>query len=146
MEIHSTQKWPVSVHCLLLCLQSLIDRSQLIKLNETANSIASATESGQWPEATDLWSKLEDDVEESTAGVNFYNIQKWGSSEQNKFKSELTSFGRHIYRKSLFHRFILCESSRTCICFCTGIRFHNVRRLHVIWFSSPRQHFSLDSC
>ncbi|XP_076453071.1 retinoid-inducible serine carboxypeptidase-like isoform X2 [Babylonia areolata] len=93
--VDSTYSWGPYLYA-----NSLIDRTQLIALNETAKRIAALIKDGQWAKATDEWSLLEDEVENNTDGVNFYNIQKWGSSEQSnsKFSVRLTSFEHAVLR------------------------------------------------
>ena len=96
----------------------MIDRSQLKKLNETANSIAKSAASGQWVKATDEWSAMEDQVESSTDGVNFYNIQIWGGSEKRSLlfaRKNLTSFGEYTFVQGVF---VMCVCVYVCVCVC----------------------------
>ncbi|KAL8618784.1 hypothetical protein ACOMHN_000212 [Nucella lapillus] len=81
-----------------LYANSLIDRSQLTELDTTAKIIATLIEEGQWSEATAQWSVLENQVEQCTDGVNFYNIQKWNSSEQARAAKLATPLERAMWR------------------------------------------------
>lgn len=95
--IDSTNSWGT-----FLYVNSLIDRTQLAKLDETAKQIAKSAASGQWKQATSQWSALEDEIESCTDGVNFYNIEKWGASEGMKRLTgpakQLTSLERAFQR------------------------------------------------
>ena len=78
--------------------QSLIDRSQLRELNETAQKIAASAAMGDWKKATEEWSTLEDAVEEKTSGVNFYNIQDWGKVESTYKNEDMTAIGKNVFK------------------------------------------------
>ncbi|KAK7111493.1 hypothetical protein V1264_011115 [Littorina saxatilis] len=94
--VDSTYSWGPYLY-----VNSLIDRTQLAQLNKTANKIAELAASGKWVNATAEWSALEDEVEASTAGVNFYNIQQWGGSEnssQMTGRKSLSSYERALLR------------------------------------------------
>lgn len=80
-----------------LYTNSLIDRTQLSSLDVTAKLIDTLTQHGQWDKATNEWQTLEDQVENYTDGVNFYNIQLWGQSEASKLSTPLDrAIMRHL--------------------------------------------------
>lgn len=80
--VDSTYSWGPYLY-----VNSLVDRTQLFQLNDTAKKVADLAASGKWKESTSEWSALEDLVEKSTAGVNFYNIQQWGGDGPSKVAS-----------------------------------------------------------
>ncbi|KAK7507841.1 hypothetical protein BaRGS_00000806, partial [Batillaria attramentaria] len=67
-----------------LYVNSLVDRTQLAQLNDTAKKVADLADAGKWKESTAEWGVLEDLVESTTSGVNFYNIQQWGGEGRSK--------------------------------------------------------------
>ena len=81
---------------------SLVDEVGLSKINKSAEEANAAAQAGNWTESTALWSQTEDVVEVSAAGVNFYNILKWGADEEVKraFKNSKTPleklYSRHV--------------------------------------------------
>ena len=68
--------------------------------------------------ATDEWSAMEDQVESSTDGVNFYNIQIWGGSEKRRSllfaRKNLTSFGEYTFVQGVF--VMTCEYVSLVVC------------------------------
>ena len=69
--------WSQLCTCILLSLQSLTDEAGLSIINLMTNKTAEAVSSGQFQQATALWSETEEVIESVTAGVDFYNILKW---------------------------------------------------------------------
>ncbi|XP_075034167.1 retinoid-inducible serine carboxypeptidase [Mixophyes fleayi] len=53
---------------------SLLDEHGLKEVQSSANAVQDALNKGQFVEATELWSRTEDVIEQNTDGVNFYNI------------------------------------------------------------------------
>lgn len=65
---------------------------------------------GKWLEATNSWSVTEDIVEQTTNGVNFYNILQWGAAQRNARPphwEKLSSFGKILCNRLDLHLALL---------------------------------------
>ena len=63
---------------------SLVDEVGLRNINKSAVETNAAAMAGKWLESTQLWGQTETVVEANAAGVNFYNVLKWGADEEVK--------------------------------------------------------------
>ncbi|KAL4237914.1 Retinoid-inducible serine carboxypeptidase [Mactra antiquata] len=71
-----------------LYVNSLVDVTGYLKVNDSVTMVADSITKGQWREATDLWGASQTVVVENTNGVNFYNILKWGQGESSSLFKE----------------------------------------------------------
>ncbi|XP_060067140.1 retinoid-inducible serine carboxypeptidase-like [Ylistrum balloti] len=74
--IDSMLSWGPYLHT-----NSIVDKQGLTRINASANKALRYIQSSQWTTATDQFNICEGVVEETSNGVNFYNILKWGSEE-----------------------------------------------------------------
>ena len=84
---------------------SLVDEYGLNKINQSAVRTNAAALAGNWTQSTALWSLTEDIVEANAAGVNFYNILKWGADDNVKkaLKSAKTPLQKRYTRHVKVH-------------------------------------------
>ncbi|KAM8945736.1 retinoid-inducible serine carboxypeptidase [Pelodytes ibericus] len=85
---------------------SLLDEQGLKKVQESAQKVENAVNSGQYELATDLWSKTEEVIEEYTDNVNFYNILTKESTMTENNYAEIPRF-RNPLLGQLFQRHML---------------------------------------
>lgn len=90
-----------TVQCNGVFYQSLVDRSQLGKVQESAQMAAKLAAEGKWKDATTQWLVTEDVVEEVTSGVNFYNIQQWSGSQMSEANARLTWLGNPLFHDTV---------------------------------------------
>ena len=50
-------------------------------MNDSAMTVVKCIQEGRWSDATEAWGQTQEVIENSTNGVNFYNILKWGGTE-----------------------------------------------------------------
>ncbi|XP_030064239.1 retinoid-inducible serine carboxypeptidase [Microcaecilia unicolor] len=67
---------------------SLLDEEGFAEVSDSAKQVSDAVSRGEYKEATELWSRLEDVIEKNTDGVNFYNILTKDSPLTNELNFE----------------------------------------------------------
>ncbi|XP_064598929.1 retinoid-inducible serine carboxypeptidase-like [Liolophura sinensis] len=82
---------------------SLVDRTGLKRIQAAALKTQMLVDAGKWTEATNSWSVTEDIVEQTTNGVNFYNILQWGSAERH---TRAPHWGKLSPLERLYHRHV----------------------------------------
>ncbi|XP_041941959.1 retinoid-inducible serine carboxypeptidase [Alosa sapidissima] len=86
---------------------SLLDDAGLTEVGNAAEAVKRAVTDGEWVKATELWSILENIVEQNTNGVNFYNILgQEDDDDDDSVKSSLKSSLKEDYLAALAKRHI----------------------------------------